>query len=274
MGAKLPHPCARIQTTYLPRNFHLELLVSTPHILTAKADGVFSIELSRREKKNAITSAMYRGMSDALDEAARDPEVRAVLLRGQEDLFTAGNDVGDFLHGASRAEREGPRFLYTISQFPKPIVAAVGGLAIGIGTTMLMHCDLVIAAEDARFQLPFVPLGLCPEAGSSLLLPQMAGHRLAAELLLLGDYFDAPTAQRAGIVNRVVPADSVLSLAIATAERLAKQPHDALMTTKALLKRPQGRTVREAIDEELPHFDRLLQGEEARAIFRAFLEKR
>lgn len=274
MRAKLPHPCACIQKSYLLGNLHFESLVSTPNILTAKADGVYTIELTRREKKNAITLAMYRGMSDALEEAARDSEVRAVLLRGQADLFTAGNDVGDFLNGASRAEREGPRFLYTLSQFSKPIVAAVGGLAIGIGTTMLMHCDLVIAAEDTRFQLPFVPLGLCPEAGSSLLLPQMAGHRLAAELLLLGDYFDAPTAQRAGIVNRVVPGDAVLSLATATAERLAKQPRDALMTTKALLKRPLGRTVREAIDEELPHFDRLLQGEEARAIFRAFLDKR
>ena len=113
--------------------------MSTPNVLTAITDGVLSIELSRREKKNAITLAMYRAMSEALEEGARDPGVRAVLLRGQEDLFTSGNDVGDFLHGASRAEREGPRFLYAISGFPKPIVAAVGGLAIGIGTTMLMH---------------------------------------------------------------------------------------------------------------------------------------
>ena len=274
MGAKLPRPCARIQTRYLLLTHHREPLVSTPNILTAKADGVLTIELSRREKKNAITAAMYHAMSDAFEDGGRDPEVCAVLLRGQDDLFTSGNDVGDFLHGPARAEREGPRFLYAISSCPKPIVAAVGGLAIGIGTTMLMHCDLVVAADDARFQLPFVPLGLCPEAGSSLLLPQMAGHRLAAELLLLGDPFDAQTARRAGIVNHVVPADSLLSLATSIAERIAKQPRDATMTTKALLKRPLGRTVREAIDEELPHFERLLASDEARAAFRAFLEKR
>jgi enoyl-CoA hydratase/carnithine racemase len=248
--------------------------VTTPHILTARADGVVTIELSRREKKNAITTAMYRGMSDALDEASRDPDARTVLLRGQEDLFTAGNDVGDFLHGTAREEAQGHRFLVAISSFPKPIVAAVGGLAIGIGTTMLMHCDLVLAAEDARFQLPFVNLGLCPEAGSSMLLPQMAGHRLAAELMLLGDSFDARTAQRADIVNHVVAADALMGHATALAERLAQQPADALATTKALLRRPLGRTVREVIEEEYPHFERLLQGDEARAIFRAFLEKR
>ena len=248
--------------------------MTTPHILTATANGVVTIELSRREKKNAITTAMYRGMSDALDEAARDAEVRAVLLRGQADLFTAGNDVGDFLTGTARAEAQGHRFLVAISSFPKPIVAAVGGLAIGIGTTMLMHCDLVLAAEETRFQLPFVNLGLCPEAGSSMLLPQMAGHRLAAELMLLGDYFDSRTAQRAGIVNHVVAADTLLDVSISLAERLAKQPPDALATTKALLKRPLGRSVREAIEEEYPHFERLLQSDEARSIFRAFLEKR
>jgi enoyl-CoA hydratase/carnithine racemase len=248
--------------------------VTASHILTSRDDGVYTIELSRREKKNAITTAMYRGMSDALDEAAADPTVRAVLLRGQEDLFTSGNDVGDFLHGDARAERQGHRFLMTISSFPKAIVAAVGGPAVGIGTTMLMHCDLVIASETARFQLPFVSLGLCPEAGSSMLLPQMAGPRLAAELLLLGDFFDAPTAQRAGIVNHVVAADALLAEAGALARRLARQPSDALVTTKALLKRSLGRTVRDAIEDEYPHFERLLQSDEARTIFTAFLARR
>lgn len=248
--------------------------MTTPHLRTTSADGIVTLEFARPEKKNAITTAMYRAMSDALDAAAGDPGVRAVLLRGQADLFTAGNDLGDFLHGTAREEAQGHRFLVAISTFPKPIVAAVGGLAIGIGTTMLLHCDLVIAAEDARFQLPFVNLGLCPEAGASMLLPQMAGPRLAAELLLLGDYFDARTAQRAGIVNQVVPADALLAAATALATRLARQPADALTTTKALLKRPLGRPVREAIEEEYPHFERLLQSDEARAIFRTFLERR
>lgn len=247
--------------------------MTSPHVLTSAADGVVTIELSRREKKNAITTAMYRGMSDALDAAAGDPEVRAVLLRGQADLFTAGNDLGDFLNGTAREEAQGHRFLVTISSFSKPIVAAVGGLAIGIGTTMLMHCDLVIAAAETRFQLPFVNLGLCPEAGSSMLLPQMAGHRLAAELMLLGDYFDARTAQHAGIVNHVVSADTLLDVATRLAERLARQPAGALATTKTLLKRPMGRSVREAIEEEYPHFERLLQSDEARTIFRAFVER-
>lgn len=248
--------------------------MTTPHVLIHRDARVLTIELSRRDKKNAITLDMYRGMSDALDAARDDDSVGVVVLRGQDDLFTAGNDLGDFLSPRAREEGEGLRFLYTISAFPKPIVAAAGGPAVGIGTTMLMHCDLVVASDAARFQLPFVNLGLCPEAASSLLLPQMAGHRLAAELLLLGDFFDAATAQRAGIVNHVVPADALLGHAMSLAQRLAKQPANALATTKALLKRPQGRSVREAIDEEYPHFERLLTSDEARAIFRAFLEKR
>ena len=246
----------------------------TPFIRTAIADGVYSIELSRRDKRNAITTEMYRGMSDALDEASATPHARAVLLHGQEDLFTAGNDLGDFLDPDARAAGEGHRFLRTISSCSKPIVAAVGGPAVGIGTTMLMHCDLVVATDTARFQLPFVALGLCPEAGSSMLLPQMAGLRLATELLLLGDFFDAATAQRAGLVNHVAPPAVLLTHARALALRLARQPADALVTTKALLKRPLGRPVHEVIEEEYPHFERLLASDEARAVFRAFLDKR
>lgn len=248
--------------------------MTTPHVRTTFDAGVCVVELARREKKNAITTDMYRGLSYALDAAQASDEVRVVLLRGQHDLFTAGNDLGDFLNAGARVEGEGHRFLVTISSFPKPIVAAVGGPAVGIGTTMLMHCDLVVASSEARFQLPFVNLGLCPEAGSSMLLPQMAGPRLAAELLLLGDFFDADTARRAGIVNHVVPADSLIPHATALAERLARQPATALATTKALLKRPLGRSIRDAIEEEYPHFERLLVSDEARAIFRAFLEKR
>jgi enoyl-CoA hydratase/carnithine racemase len=248
--------------------------VPTPFILTALSDGVCSIEISRRDKRNAITTEMYRGMSDALDEAGANPSARAVLLRGQDDLFTAGNDVADFLDPATREAAQAYRFLLTISAFPKPIVAAVGGAAVGIGTTMLMHCDLVIASDTARFQLPFVPLGLCPEAGSSMLLPQMAGPKLAAELLYLGDFFDAETAQRAGLVNHVVPAPALMVHALGIAQRIAHQPVDALMTTKALLRRPLGRPVRDVIEEEYPHFARLLASDEARAIFQAFLGKR
>lgn len=248
--------------------------MTTPPVLTSVSDGVCIIELSRREKRNAITTEMYRAMSDALDAATADASVHVVLLRGQDDCFTAGNDLGDFLDPASRVAAQGHRFLLTISSFPKPIMAAVSGAAVGIGTTMLLHCDLVVASETARFQLPFVALGLCPEAGSSMLLPQMAGPRLAAELLLLGDFFDVHTAQRAGLVNHVVPAAAVMSHTLAIAQRLARQSPDAMMTTKALLKRPLGRPVRDVIEEELPHFQRLIEGDYAKAAFRAFLERR
>lgn len=248
--------------------------MTTPHVVTAHADSVLTIELLRREKMNAITRAMYDAMSDALENARDDAGVRTVLLRGQADLFTAGNDVADFMSANVSDGGQGHRFLVTISSFPKPIVAAVGGVAVGIGTTMLLHCDLVVASEQARFQLPFVNLGLCPEAGASMLLPQMAGPRLAAELLLLGDFFDAPTAVRAGIVNQIVPPNGVIEHAESLAKRLARQPREALAITKALLKRPLGRDVREAIEEEYPHFVRLLGSDEARAIFSAFLNKK
>ncbi len=217
---------------------------------------------------------MYAGMSDAFDEARSDDRIGVVLLRGQPDLFTAGNDLGDFLSADARAAGEGHRFLTTISSFPKPIVAAVGGVAVGIGTTMLLHCDLVFASEDARFQLPFVNLGLCPEAGASMLIPQMAGPRLAAELLLLGDFFDAAIAVRAGIVNGALMPNELLAHAEAVALRLARQPREALLVTKSLLKRPLGRDVREAIETEYPEFVRLLGTEDARRIFKAFLTKK
>lgn len=268
-GAQPSHALHRGHPPHLP-----ERPVPTPFIRTGIADGVYTIELSRRDKRNAITTEMYRGMSEALEEAAASPPARTVLLHGQDDLFTAGNDLGDFLNPGARNAGEGHRFLVTISSFAKPIVAAVGGPAVGIGTTMLMHCDLVVATDAARFQLPFVGLGLCPEAGSSMLLPQMAGLRLAAELLLLGDFFDAETAKRAGLVNHIVPAAALLTHATGLAQRLARQPADALVTTKALLKRPLGRPVREVIEDEYPHFERLLGSDEARAIFRAFLERR
>ncbi len=248
--------------------------MSNPHVLISRHDGVLSIELSRRDKKNAITTGMYAALAEAFEQSATDDDIAVVLLHGQPDLFTAGNDLADFLTPAAREAGAAHAFLLAIARCPKPIVAAVGGPAIGIGTTMLMHCDIVVAATGARLQLPFVSLGLCPEAGSSLLLPQMAGHRLAAELMLLGDPFDAIKARDAGIVTAIVPESELLSHARALADRLAKQPRDALLTTKALLKRSLGRTAIEAIEDEYPHFERLLATEEARAIFQAFLDKR
>lgn len=247
--------------------------VTDPHILVQRDSGVVTVEFSRREKKNAITNGMYAALADALHEAAVGDDVCVVLLQGQPDLFTSGNDLRDFLAPPDTGDRPVHRFLRTIVSFPKPIVAAVGGPAIGIGTTMLMHCDFVLATNDARFHLPFVPLGLCPEAGSSLLLPQMAGHRLAARLLMLGDPFDAVVAREAGIVTSIVDPALLLDEARALANRLARLPQDALRTTKALLNRSLGRSALEAIEDELPEFARLLGTEEARGIMRAFLSR-
>jgi enoyl-CoA hydratase/carnithine racemase len=245
-----------------------------PHVQLARRDGVLWIEFARRDKKNCLSTAMYAAVCDALNEAAADPAVRVAVLRGQEDMFTAGNDLNDFRTPGARAAGQGKRFLETIASFPKPLLAAVGGLAIGVGTTMLLHCDMVIAAEGTRFRLPFVPLGVCPEAASSLLLPLMAGPRLASELLLLGDDFNAQTAREAGIVNRVVPPEALMATVEALALRLAAMPTDAVVTTKALMKGPAGRTVRGVIEEERPHFERLVQSPEAQAAFAAFFERK
>ncbi len=245
----------------------------TEHIRVVQRGPILDVEFARREKKNAITAAMYAALTKAFTDAGVDDRVSVVLLHGQADLFTSGNDLADFRTPDARKEGHGHHFLHAIASCQKPIVAAVGGAAIGIGTTMLMHCDLVIASDEARFRLPFVPLGISPEAGSSMLLPLLAGPRLAAELMLLGDFFNAETARQAGIVNRVVPAAELLEVAQGFAERLAAQPAQALQTTKMLLKRPAGRTAIEAIEEERPHFERLLHAPEAQAIFRAFFER-
>ncbi len=248
--------------------------MSSSHVRVTRGHRILEVEIERREKKNALTADMYASLTAALLEADASPEIQVLFLHGQEDLFTAGNDVGDFLDPDVRARGEAQRFIRTLAVARTPIVAAVGGLAIGVGATMLLHCDLVVAATDARFQYPFVSLGLCPEAASSLLLPRIAGPRLAAELLLLGDMFGAEVAKEAGIVNRVVPAADVLDVGRSLAERLAAQPRDALLTTRALLRRPAGRTAAEATEEELPEFARLLESDTTRAIFTAFLNRR
>jgi enoyl-CoA hydratase/carnithine racemase len=245
-----------------------------PNILVTDSDGIVTIEISRRDKKNAITGDMYRAMSEALFHARERHHVRAVLIRGQSDLFTAGNDLGDFLHRKAGDPSAAIPFLHLLSAFEKPLVAAVAGNAVGIGTTLLLHCDLVYAADNALFQLPFVNLALCPEAGSSLLLPRVAGHQRAAELLLLGEPFDAATAREAGFVNRVVAADLLMDTAMAAARKLAALPAQSLAVTKALMKRPPDRSAIEAIDEEAIYFADLVAAPAAKEIFGAFLEKR
>jgi enoyl-CoA hydratase/carnithine racemase len=244
-------------------------------ILIERADGVLTIALNRPDKKNAITAAMYQEMADAFFEAEKDATVRVVLLRANGGSFSAGNDLEDFMKAPSM-DRDAPvlQFLRRISSAPKPLVAAVAGAAVGVGTTMLLHCDLVYAASTAKFSMPFVQLGLCPEAASSLLLPRIAGYQRAAEKLLLGEAFDANEALNMGFVNRIVDAEEVDALALAQAKKLAALPASSLRMSKSLMKGADAREIAERIDEEAGHFGKMLAAPEAREAFQAFFEKR
>src|SRR5579871_5106721 len=203
------------------------------HIVVSIEDRILTLRLDRPEKKNALTRGMYLGMIEALKQADADPNVRVVLITGTEVCFTAGNDLVDFANATPGETSPAIAYLQALAATQKPVIAAVGGVAVGIGTTMLLHCDLVYAASDARFQLPFVNLGLCPEAGSSVLLPELMGHRCAAELLFFGEPFNAETARVFGIVNAVLPGSELLPTAMAKAQLLAEKPPSALRITKA-----------------------------------------
>ncbi len=236
---------------------------------------VLRIEIARPEKKNALTQEMYGALADALAAADADAAVRVVLIHGASDCFTAGNDLKDFLARPPHSEASPThRFLRGIATFGKPLLAAVNGAAVGIGTTMLLHCDLVYAAPGARFQMPFVPLGLVPEAGSSFLLPYIAGYQRAAELLLLGQPFDADKAYAAGFVTAVVPEAELLDRARAGALAIAALPPAALRATKALMRGRIAPRVTEAMNEELKIFAERLSSPEAREAMTAFFEKR
>jgi enoyl-CoA hydratase/carnithine racemase len=245
------------------------------HILTETRDGVARIEIDRPAKKNALTAAMYQAMADAIKAAEADSKVRVLLIHGKADLFTAGNDLQDFLDNPPRDDnRPVFQFLYGISQAQKPIVAAVAGAAVGIGTTMLLHCDLVYAAPNARLQLPFVNLGLVPEAASSLLLPALIGYQRAAELLLLGEPFRAHKAREIGLVTEVVAEDQLFDTAMAQAKKLAGKPAASLRLTKRLMKQGQMAAVLQQIKLESDHFGERLASPEAKEAFSAFLAKR
>ena len=244
-------------------------------ILVHTEAGVMTLTLNRVDKKKSITAAMYSTLADALDQAQADAAVRVVLLQGDATVFSAGNDIGDFLHKPP-AGQDSPvfRFLHGIAAFPKPIVAAVCGPAVGIGTTMLLHCDLVYAGDNAAFALPFVNLGLCPEAASSLLVPQMFGYHRAAEALLLGEPFMAEAALEVGLVNRVVPPTEANAIAQAQARKLAAKPISSLIETKRLMKKGQAALVAQQMTEEGAVFGRMLGEPAAREAFTAFMEKR
>lgn len=245
-------------------------------IQTSKADGILTIEFNRPEKKNAITSAMYQAMADAVKDAESDSAVRAILITGKPEVFTAGNDLDDFLKNSSDIGGDRPvaQFMRALSTATKPVVAAVAGNAVGIGTTMLMHCDLVYAAENAKFALPFTQLGLCPEFASSMLLPQMVGYQRAAEKLLLGEAFSAEEAYEMGLISRVLPLVDLVPFAHGQAAKLAALPASSLRVTKRLLKNAQAEAIQARMLEENRHFGEMLGANEAKEAFTAFFEKR
>jgi enoyl-CoA hydratase/carnithine racemase len=244
-------------------------------ILTERSGSILRITLNRPAKKNAMTSSMYMTMAQILNDAANEDDVLVVLWDGAGDSFSAGNDLEDFLkHPPGPGESPQAQLANALLNFEKPLIAAVKGFAIGGGTTLLTHCDFVFAGESARFQLPFVNLGLVPEFGSSWSLPARSGHTRAAELILLGQPFDARVAAEIGLVNLVVPDESLLSAAIETAENLAAKPPDALQACKRLMKHSQREQIAQAIKVENEEFALRVRSAEAKEAFTAFLEKR
>ncbi|HEX7639149.1 MAG TPA: enoyl-CoA hydratase [Burkholderiaceae bacterium] len=244
-------------------------------IRTATANGVATIEIARPEKKNALTMAMYTAMAEALAAADADPAVRAVLVTGQPGVFTSGNDLEDFMQRPPAGE-DSPvfQFMKALAECGKPVVAAVTGAAIGIGTTMLLHCDLVYVSDEARLAMPFVGLGLVPEYASSLLVPQRVGNAKATELLLLGEPFGGERAVEMGFANAVLPAEEVVNHARRMAERFNALPPGAVRESKALIRRGQAALVRETMAVEGEAFGKRLRSPEAMEAFQAFFQKR
>jgi enoyl-CoA hydratase/carnithine racemase len=242
-------------------------------IIVSRADGVCEVQLNRPEKRNALTLSMYGSIIDALNEARADDSIRVVLISGAGASFTAGNDLNDFISQGDFTESNNAiRFLGALRSFRKVLIAAVHGQTVGIGVTMLLHCDLVVAGRSAQMSMPFVKLGLVPEAGSSLLLPRMVGHHRAAELLLLGRPFDAAEALSMGLVNRVTEDGVLIEEARKLARCVAQQPPGALLATKRLLRSETG-TVAARIEEELEAFRAQLGSEEFKAAVQAFFAK-
>jgi enoyl-CoA hydratase/carnithine racemase len=244
-------------------------------ILTDRSGNILSIQLNRPAKKNAMTSSMYITMADVLNGAAKDDQIRVVLWYGAGNSFSAGNDIEDFMKNPPGAgESPQAQLIHALINFEKPLIAAVQGVAIGGGTTMLAHCDFVYAGESAKFQLPFVNLGLVPEFGSSYLLPLRFGYVRAAELILLAGPFGASRAAEVGLVTQVVPDQSVLAAATETARTLAKKPAAALQASKRLMKRALREQLELAVKLENEVFAERVRSDEAKQAFTAFFAKR
>ncbi|MDG9781893.1 enoyl-CoA hydratase [Metapseudomonas otitidis] len=246
------------------------------HIHLEREQGLLTLRMDREDKKNALTRAMYGALADALDAADEDRSVRAVLITGSETCFTSGNDVADFIQAPpSGLDSEVFRFMKALFDFSKPVVAAVSGPAVGIGTTLLLHCDLVYVARDAKLKMPFVNLGLCPEYGSSLILPRLLGHARAAELLLLGEAFTGEQAAAWGIANEAL-ADGAATLARARemAQRFEQLAPSAVAVSKRLMREPGREELRRVIMEEGELFGQRLRTPEAIEALSAFMQRR
>ena len=247
----------------------------TDHVVIEKDKGILTLTLARPDKKNALTDAMYGKLADAIQAAETDPAARVILIRGQGDMFTAGNDVGEFAAIAAGGARGGQhvhRFLRALVECNRPLIAAVQGRAVGIGTTMLLHCDLAVLADNTLLSTPFVSLALVPEAASSLLLPLRIGYARAYEMFALGETLDAKTALALGIANRVVPLEKLHAEAASVAARFAKQPAGSLAATKRLMRNAEMLVTQ--MNAESKVFAERLTTPEAREAFAAFAEKR
>jgi enoyl-CoA hydratase/carnithine racemase len=245
------------------------------NILTKLQNGVLHIILNRPKKKNALKRSMYAGMADALEKGEKNPAVRVFLIYGQGDSFCAGNDLKDFQNPLPAGQRNSSGdFVKNILNAKKPIIAAVHGYAIGIGVTMLFHCDIIYASENAKLRLPFVNLGLTPELGSSYMLPRLAGHHRASEILFFSEFFTAKEANEIGLINKIFRDENLFQNATSLAEKLAKMPPASLRSTKALIKKQSGKPLADFMPEEGLEFARRLGSGEAQEAFKAFFEKR
>jgi enoyl-CoA hydratase/carnithine racemase len=245
-------------------------------VIVTDAGAVRTVRMNRPDKKNALTRSMYARMADALKDAGTRADIRCVLIAGVPGAFSAGNDLQEFLDAAQSGSGLGSEvigFLHVLARCERPLVAAVQGVAVGIGTTMLLHCDHVVAGSDARFSTPFVGLGLVPEAASSLLAPRLMGERRAFELLVMGRPLDAAAAQACGLVNAVVPPGEVDEVAVKAANAVAALPAEAVAASRRMI-RGSPDAIAARIDEEVAAFKQRLQSDEARAAFAAFFNRK
>ncbi len=239
-------------------------------ITSTQQNGVLTITLNRFDKKNALTNDMYIQLCQLFTQASKAQAIRCVLIQGDENCFCAGNDLEDFLNSDENSDLAAFKFIKILAAFDKPLVAAVAGAAVGIGTTMLLHCDMVYAATNSKFKLPFTQLGLCPEAGSSLLLPLRLGANRAFELMVLGKSFSAEQAYSYGLVNQVCSVDELLSIAQKTAQTIASLPVESVMASRKLIRDASQTVLPQVMDNEAKEFFRLVNGQECKNIIAKF----